>query len=136
LYDEEYHPPFLIALVLCPPVAPFFWKYHVRVTDTHLEFGYSSRLVHDKVDRTRIINVEVIDYIDGLFDFGGWGYRKNLQWETGYIPKNGSGLKLTYKRPPKKNGQVSEDPMVSYFLCDNPQEVYDLLTKTTQKASD
>ena len=59
VYEEEYHPPFLPALILFPPIAPFFWNYHVRVTDAKLRVGYSMAF-HNEIDRKLIDKAEVV----------------------------------------------------------------------------
>jgi hypothetical protein len=42
LYFEQYRPPWLPAIILFPIILPLFWYYHVRVTETHVSFGYNN----------------------------------------------------------------------------------------------
>ena len=121
-YFEEYVPPFFPVLILAFPVMPFFYKYHVRIDDENnvLSFGYNTWLTSSKkYDISKDIeSVEVIDYINGLKEFGGWGIKMKLfTCATGYIAKNGPGIKLTTSN--KRN--------VYYFNCDNPQQVCDII---------
>jgi len=70
----------------------------VTVTQTELKFGYKAECAAMIIDRTQITSVESIDRIHGLCDWGGYGIRKQLpSWDTGYIPKNGSGIRVTFK---------------------------------------
>ena len=122
LYEEEYCPPFLPALILFPPIAPFFWKYHVRVSESTLSLGYSISF-HNEIDRKLIQQAEVIEHINGMLQWGGWGYRLslNLAFETGYISKNGPGIRLTYKT--KEGGKDH----VIVFNCDDAAKVCQIL---------
>ncbi|CAB9497978.1 expressed unknown protein [Seminavis robusta] len=97
-YEEVYHPPFLPLLALFPPLAPFFWDYHVLVNQDSLQVGYSVGF-HRSIDRKFIQKAEKLDYINGLTQWGGWGYRTSLDmnFETGYIATNGPGIGLSYK---------------------------------------
>jgi hypothetical protein len=104
-YEEEYHPPFLPALLIVPPFLPLFWNYHVRVSDSKLEVGYSFPF-HFEIERQFIRSAEVMDHINGLTQWGGWGYRKNLAWETGLIAKNGPGIRLTFQKKEGGRDQV------------------------------
>ena len=119
-YDEEYHPPFLPALILFPPIAPFFWNYHVRVSDSKLYLGYSVSF-HNEVDRKLIQKAEIVEHINGLLQWGGWGYRKNLRFETGYITRNGPGVRLTYK-----THEGGKD-YVMVFNCKDPEKLCRIL---------
>ena len=118
-YEEEYRPPFLVALILLPPIAPFFWKYHCAVNDKELSVGYS-HYFHQKIDRSAIVNSEVVNHINGLTQWGGWGYRLNLRGETGYITKNGTGIRLVYKTEDEKEHIV-------VFNCEDAEKVSKIL---------
>jgi len=119
-YEEEYYPPWLPALILFPPLAPFFWKYHVRVNKELLSLGYS-HYFYQEIERCAIEKAESIEHINGMTQFGGWGYRKNLQWITGYIATNGPGIRLTYKQ---KNGNQT---VTIIFNCQDAKKVCDIL---------
>ena len=114
-YEEEYTPPFLVALILFPPIAPFFWKYRVAVDNKAISVGYSYYF-HQEIDRSKIVSAEEIEHISGLTEWGGWGYRLNLQGETGYITKNGTGIRLVYKKD-----EAKESVMV--FNCEEAEKV-------------
>lgn len=119
-YKEEYRPPWLPALVLFPPLAPCFWKYHVRVSDKILSLGYSHFFCQD-IERATMKKADPIEYINGFTQFGGWGYRKSvdLQWITRYIAKNGPGIRLAYKEKEKDKTIV--------FNCDDAERVCRIL---------
>uniref|UniRef100_A0A7R9WSE5 Uncharacterized protein n=1 Tax=Craspedostauros australis TaxID=1486917 RepID=A0A7R9WSE5_9STRA len=126
LYEESYTPPFLPVLIIAFPIMPFFWKYQVKVTDKKLCFGYSMSLSQKEMDRSDIQSVEVVENIDGLLEWTGWGIRKNLKWETGYIAKNGPGLKVACRRNSASNGSDSKTD-IYVFNCDEPAEVCEIL---------
>jgi hypothetical protein len=120
-YDEEYHPPFLLALIVFPPAAPFFWGYHVKVSESTLSVGYSV-LFRREIERKLIQKAEKIDHISGLSQWGGWGYR--LSWkldEVGYITKNGPGIRLTFKE-----AEDGKDKVI-VFNCDDAEKVCRML---------
>ena len=120
-YEEEYHPPFLPVLILFPPAAPFFWGYHVKVSDTTLSVGYSMSFRRD-IERSLIQKAEIIDHISGLTEWGGWGYR--ISWkldQIGYIPKNGPGIRLTFQETDGGNSKVI------VFNCEQAEKVCRML---------
>jgi hypothetical protein len=121
LYFEEYHPPFLPLLIVVFPIMPIFWNYAVRVTKSTLAFGFNTSLASNKFDRSRIKSAMPIDHINGLTEWGGWGIRLNLRWETGYIVKNGPGVKLRIDA-----GEGKADS-IYYFSCDDPKKVCEIL---------
>jgi len=101
---------------------PFVWKYHVRVTATELAFGYSADCGAMTIDRAQIQTVELKERIHGLCDWGGYGIRIQLpSWEKGYIPKNGPGLRVTFK-----NSKGEEKAYT--FICNEAEHVADILT--------
>lgn len=118
-YEEEYNPPFLPALILFPPLAPCFWKYHVRMNHEKLSLGYSY-FFRQEIQISQVIKAEAIDHVNGLFEWGGWGYRKNLQWHTGYISKNGPAVRLTFKDEENKE-------VVIWFNCENPAKICEMI---------
>ena len=123
LYHEEYKPAWLPALVLFPPVLPFFWKYHVDITEDDLIFGYSSYLSRKRVDRTKIISAEPFE-IRPMRHWGGWGIRLRLgKLQTGYIAKGGPGVKLTLTNRRNKES-------VYVFSCEDPDTVCAILSQT------
>jgi hypothetical protein len=121
LYEEEYHPPLLPVLVLAFPILPFFWRYHVRVTPKYLSFGFNYGITTQKILKDDIVEVSPIDYVNGLIEWGGWGIRRNLSWETGYIAKNGPAIRIVTKTRNNKR-------KVFVFSCDDPKFVCELLT--------
>lgn len=118
LYFEEFISPFAPALIIIPPILPIFWKYHVRVDDTVLDIGYSY-IFHVTLDRrTDIERAQPIEHINGLTQWGGWGYRFNLKGHKGYIVKNGPGVQVTLK-----------DGNVIVFNCAEPDKVCQILNE-------
>jgi hypothetical protein len=136
LYSEAYPPPFWPALILVFPLAPLFWMYHVKLVTTNdekndndndgkaakllLSFGYNVGIVTQTIETSHIDTVEKIGHISGLWQWGGWGIRKNLQWETGYICKNGPGVKVILKK--EYGGSVF------VFNCDDPDQLCQFLS--------
>ncbi len=116
LYHEEYFPPFLPALLILPFLLPFFWRYRVTVSRDQVVFGYSSSWTRKSLDRSTIISAEPIQHINGLLHWGGWGIRMQLgTWATGYIARNGPGVRVKTKDK-------------SYvFNCKDPQHVCAIL---------
>lgn len=97
-------------------------NYHVRVTTKELSFGYSADCVQKTVDRAQIQHAEVVERINGLCDWGGYFIRKQLpSWETGYIPKNGSGVRMIMRNSNGKEQAYT-------FICDEPETVVRILT--------
>jgi len=104
------------------------------VTDRELLFGYNTGWTSVALDKSSVASVEVLPHINGLREFGGWGLRKRLwTWETGYIPKDGPGLRVTVVKPDGgRSGGAAADKKngVAYtFLCDDPETVAELLKK-------
>ena len=64
-YEEEY--------MSCPA----FWlgMYHVRVTDTELNFGYTLGLCQKNVLISDIQKVTILEWQNPLCNWGGWGIR-------------------------------------------------------------
>lgn len=122
-YEEEYTPPYVyVVAVLCPLVLPFFYKYHVQVDSKQLCVGYSYYF-HEEIDLCSIKKVEVMDHINGLTQFGGWGYRLTLRGESGYIARNGPGLRVAFEN----NNNSRERTIV--FNCQDPEAVRKLIQK-------
>jgi hypothetical protein len=97
-------------------------KYHVTVTHTLLKFGYKAECAAMTIDRSQILTVESIDRIHGLCDWGGYGIRKQLPtWDTGYIPKNGSGIRVTFKDSKGSDRAYT-------FICDEADKVARILS--------
>jgi hypothetical protein len=119
LYHEKWLPPFLPVLVLAPFLLPMFWNFSVSVTSSHLVFGYSWGVTQASLSRETIVDAQVVKEIHGLYQWGGWGIRKNLSWETGYIAKNGPGVKVT-----------TADAGVYVFNCNDPDKVCEILLKS------
>ena len=145
LYAEEYVPFFPPAFtVLILPFIAMFRKYHVHIAsssgsvantkapsksspssganyddDFMLTFGFNS--IQKQVKLSDIDTATVIEHINGMRDYGGWGIRKKLtNWRTtGYVSKNGCGIKLKLKNTKTKY----------VFSCDNPHTVVDIIGK-------
>lgn len=97
-------------------------KYTVQVTTTQLKFGYSAECACCTVDRSKILTVKAIDKISACCEWGGYGIRKQFPaWETGYLPKSGSGIRVTLKDAQDKEKAYT-------FICDGAKQVADLLT--------
>jgi hypothetical protein len=76
------------------------------------------------VNRSDIVCVEVVESINGFMDWGGYGIRKQLpSWDTGYIARNGPGVRIVMKHPTISNKEVSYT-----FSCRDPNEVANILT--------
>lgn len=74
------------------------------------------------VNRSDIISCEVIEHINGICEWGGYGIRKQLPtWDTGYIARNGPGVEVIIKGPDNKELHYT-------FSCHEPQQVVSLLT--------
>jgi len=98
-------------------------NYHVRVTPSSVSFGYSSSCGQANIDRSQILTVEAIERINGLCQWGGWGIRYQLPtWEVGYLPKNGSGIRMTYTN--KDDGKEK----AYTFICNEAERVVQILT--------
>jgi len=96
-------------------------KYHVTITQNELSFGFSSGCMQNSVDRSQILEAEEIEHINGFLDWGGYGIRKQLpSWDTGYIARNGPGVRIKIK---KSNGKEAEYT----FSCHEPAEVVRIL---------
>jgi hypothetical protein len=75
------------------------------------------------VNRSDIVSVEVIDHINGFLDWGGYGIRKQLpSWDTGYISRNGPGVRMVMKDP------TSGKELCYTFSCRDPNDVVNILT--------
>jgi hypothetical protein len=117
LYCEKSHPFFLPVLAILPFLLPFFWTYRVEVSGSQLVFGYSSGLTRKSMDRSLLLSAEPIEYINGLLQWGGWGIRKNLRWETGYVASNGPAVRI----------KTRDNGGTYVFNCKDPQLVCQIL---------
>jgi len=98
-----------------------FREYHVRLSGDSISFGYSAGCGQRKIDLSNIRSVEVIKHINGLCEWGGYGIRKQLpSWETGYIARNGPGVRMTFM----DNGKE----LAVTFNCEDPDTLVNLLT--------
>ncbi len=125
LYYEEFKPSFLPILVLLPFLLPIFWTYSVDVTEELLTFGYSWDMVRKSVVRSQIVSVTEVSDIRGLTQWGGWGIRYNLKMETGYIVKDGPGVRIAVL-------DQHQDEQVYVFNCSDPEKVCRLLNSPTK----
>ena len=93
----------------------------MTVTATELSFGFSSGCMQNTFAREDILEAEEVEHIHGFFDWGGYGIRKQLpSWDTGYIARNGPGVKIKVK---KSNGKEA----CYTFSCHDPAAVVNLL---------
>jgi hypothetical protein len=126
LYHEEYRPPFLPVLAILPFLLPVFWVYSVDVTSENLSFGYSWNMARKSVDRSKVSSATAIPHINGLTQWGGWGIRLglSLKCQTGYIAKNGPGVRISILNE-KKNKES-----IYVFNCEEPDKVCEILNST------
>ena len=122
-YEDVYMPWFVWTLVLAPCFIPCVKQYHVRLTkEGTLSFGYSAGCMQKEVKVSQILTVEVIDKIDPLCEWGGYGVKKELPtWETGYISKKGPGMRISIDE-----GTGTEKWYT--FCCEDPGRLAKLLT--------
>ena len=125
LYHEEFRPPFLPALVLLPFLLPVFWTYSVDVSEELLTFGYSTNMTRKSVARSQIVYATQLSEIRGLIQWGGWGIRFNLIGETGYIAKDGPGVRITILNEQQKE-------QVYVFNCSDAETVCKLLNSPSK----
>lgn len=116
LYSERSTPPFFPVLVIVFPILPFFRTYSVEIYTDRLIFGYSSGMTRKVVERSQVLSAEPIDHVNGLYSWGGWGIRKNLKWETGYIARNGPAVRIK-----------TTDNQTYVFNAKDPKRVCDIL---------
>eukprot|EP00977_Amphora_coffeiformis_P006448 scaffold1378_cov160-Amphora_coffeaeformis.AAC.4 len=65
--------------------------------------------------------MEAIPHIKGVIDWGGYGIRKKLStWETGYIARNGPGIRMRFLDSDGKEKYVT-------FSCFDPEKLVTLL---------
>ena len=123
-YQEAYPPPFRPLLILVFPILPIFWTYRMNITDTTITFGYS--YLSTTINRNDIISASRVDDIKQ--GWGGWGIRLNLKCETGYIVKNGSGVKIAVKtKTTNKEGNCT--PKIYVFSCNEAERVCRILMR-------
>ena len=76
--------------------------------------------------------------MNGLTEWGGWGLRYNLKWETGYIVKNGPAVRIEVRgsKGSDDNGDAGENASmkrkVYVFNTDQPQRVCDILNGSSK----
>jgi hypothetical protein len=87
----------------------------IRVTGETQSYGVSANCAHRTEDRVQIEMIEKVPLIKPVFDWGGWGIRKQLQSldTMGYVPKKGPGLHITLLL---EDGKKKSDT----FLCVDP----------------
>ena len=129
LYHEQFAPPWRILLAVVFPIAPIFWNYRVDITKQKLTMGYS--YCYSDIDRNDILSATPIDHVNGLKEWGGWGLRYNLKWETGYIVKNGPAVRIEVRKKASGGDSASDDDTtnakVYVFNTDEPKKVCDIL---------
>lgn len=102
-------------------------KYHVTLTSSELSFGFSSGCMQITIDRSTILEVERIEHINGFLDWGGYGIRKQLpSWDTGYIARNGPGVRIKIQKVNGKGAYYT-------FSCHDPDEVFRILNGNWKK---
>ena len=128
-YHEQFAPPWRILLAVVFPIAPIFWNYRVDITKQTLTMGYS--YCYSDIDRNDILSATPIDHVYGLKEWGGWGLRYNLKWETGYIVKNGSAVRIEVRKKASSGDGAADDDdtnvKVYVFNTDEPKKVCDIL---------
>lgn len=78
--------------------------------------------MQNTLDRSVILEAEVIEHINGFLDWGGYGIRKQLpSWDTGYVARNGPGVRVRVKKPDGKETNYT-------FSCRDPEAVVTILT--------
>jgi hypothetical protein len=93
----------------------------VTVTEHEVSFGYSSGCMQNTIDRSNILEAQVIEYVNGFCEWGGYGIRKQLpNWDTGYIARNGAAVLIRVKR---NNGTETNYT----FSCFDPTQVVQIL---------
>jgi len=144
LYKEQYKPWFRYVLIIVFPFLPLFWKYHVKITEDELSFGYSSKFTSKRIDRrnNEIIKGEVVPLFDQKWN--GWGIHykppstfsfswNNVfsilgqSWERQYIAKNGGAVKVIIGDSDESAG--SNKTTTFYFSSEDPQKICDILNK-------
>ena len=125
IYHEQVAPPWRVLLAIVFPIAPIFWNYRVDITKTTLTVGYS--YCYSDIDRNDILRATPIEHVNGLKEWGGWGLRYNLRWETGYIVKNGPAVRIEIRKRGNSAAGSSTDKKVYVFNTDDPKKVCDLL---------
>ena len=130
IYHEQFAPPWRILLAVVFPIAPIFWNYRVDITKETLTVGYS--YCYSNIDRNDVISATSIDHVNGLKEWGGWGLRYNLRkWETGYIAKNGSAVRIEVRKKDSSGDSATDDDTanvkVYVFNTDKPKKVCDIL---------
>jgi hypothetical protein len=118
-------------------------KYHVTVTNNELSFGYSTALTSKTIalqtnTSTKIISVNVIDNINGLLNWGGYGIRFNnfSLNPCGYICRNGPGLEVVVGNTTVQKEATTKQPsqdQTYVFNCLDPKLVRRMLEKYTTK---
>jgi hypothetical protein len=118
-------------------------KYHVTVTNNELSFGYSTALTSKTIalqtnTSTKIISVNVIDSINGLFDWGGYGIRfNNFSFNPcGCICRNGPGLEVVVGNTTvqkETTSKQSSQEQTYVFNCLDPKLVRSILEKYNTK---
>jgi hypothetical protein len=100
--------------------------YSVNVTSEQLSFGYSWKMARKSVDRSQVSSATAIPHINGLTQWGGWGIRLGLSLtrQTGYIAKNGPGVRITIR-----NGTKNKES-IYVFNCGDPDKVCEILNST------
>ena len=135
IYHEQFAPPWRALLVIVFPIVPIFWNYRVVITKQKLTIGYS--YCYSDIDRNDILTATPMEHVNGLTEWGGWGLRYNLKWETGYIVKNGPAVRIEVRTSSKgsdENGDADEGAStkktkkkVYVFNTDEPGRVCNIL---------
>ncbi|HCC23755.1 TPA: hypothetical protein DF272_06305 [Candidatus Falkowbacteria bacterium] len=114
VYNEQYSRGSLIFLAAALCVLSFtminFAVLNIRVTETALDFGFG--LFKRSFFIKNLVEVEIQKY--EFRRFGGYGIRKSLTGETGFVARGGSGV---YFRDTNSGKKV-------YLSSDKPEELY------------
>ena len=130
IYHEQFAPPWRALLVIVFPIVPIFWNYRVAITKQKLTIGYS--YCYSDIERNDILTATPIAHVNGLTEWGGWGLRYNLKWETGYIVKNGPAVRIEVRSGGSDgNGDADENASMKkkiyVFNTDEAEKVCDIL---------
>eukprot|EP00296_Roombia_truncata_P009071 JP447621.1.p1 GENE.JP447621.1~~JP447621.1.p1 ORF type:complete len:133 (+),score=0.39 JP447621.1:29-400(+) len=96
-FEECWTPKWVAALVILPPMIPFFARYSVWLEDGVLRFGYVSSLCSKSVKLSEIESVDISPSCSPIFEWGGWGIRMSLSGHVGYIASSGPVVNLSLK---------------------------------------
>ncbi len=93
----------------------------MRLSDDTISFGYSCDCGQRTIDLANVKTAEVVEHINGLCEWGGYGIRWQLpSMEVGYIARNGPGVRLTFMENGKEKAAT--------FSCFDHEKLVSMLT--------